>query len=110
MDHKSLSIYKKFCDLDRDLTSTAFILLKEKVLLLDRLLRIIETHLSQLKAPMYFFFFQCKTVSFPYMYSKTNVSREYLSIIRTKIQFVDQVTRKTFPSSIKVPCKTDKFD
>ena len=30
MDHTSLSIYKKLCDLDRELKQTAFILLTQK--------------------------------------------------------------------------------
>ena len=29
---------------------------------------------------------------------------------QNRLQFVDQVTRKTFPWSIKAPCVSDSFD
>ena len=35
VDHTSLSIYKRLCDLDRDLKQTAYILLTQKISLVE---------------------------------------------------------------------------
>ena len=53
---------------------------------------------------------QCKLVS-SLLYVLENQCFERIPIYyQNKLQFVDQVTRATFPLSIKAPCKSENFD
>ena len=110
MDHTSYKIYKKICDLDRDLKNTAFILLTQKFPLGSYVItgqrHTFATHKSQNVISL----FQFKVVS-SLLYVLEDQSSECISIYhQNKLQFVDQVARKTFPWSIKAPCKSEKFD
>ena len=54
--------------------------------------------------------FQCKVVSSP-LYVLESLCFERIPIYyQNKLQFVDQVTRKIFPCSFKMPCKSKNFD
>ena len=54
--------------------------------------------------------FQCKTVSSPLCVLKDQCFERIPIYYQNKVQFVDQVSRKTFPRSIEAPCKSDNFD
>ena len=110
MDHTSLSIYKKLCDLDRNLKQTAFIFLTQKFLLVRYVITGQRHTFATLKSSNVFPLFQCKVVSSP-LYVLENQCFERIPIYyQNKLQFVDQFTRKTFSCSIKAPCKSDKLD
>ena len=100
MDQTSLNIYKKLCDLDRDLKQTAFILLTQKFPLFGYIITAQRHTFATLKSQIVISLFQCKVVSSP-LYVLENQCFERIPIYyQNKLQFVDQVTRKTFPWSI----------
>ena len=110
MDHTTLSIYKKLCDLDRDLKQTAFFLLTQKFPLVEYVITGQRHTFATLKISNVISLFQCKVVPSP-LYVIENQCFERIPIYyQNKLQFVDQVTRKTFSWSVKEPCKSDKFD
>ena len=110
IDQTSLNIYKKLCDLDRDLKQTAFILIKQKFPLVDYFFTGQRHTFATLKSQNVISLFQCKVVSSP-LYVLENQCFERIPIYyQNKLQFVDQVTRKTFPWSTKAPCKSKNFD
>ena len=110
MDHNSWSIYKKLCDLDRDLRQIAFILLTQKFPLVGYIITGQQHTSATLKSSNVFSLFQCRVVSSP-LYVLENQSFERVPIFKQdKLQFIDQVTRKAFPCSIKATCKSNNFD
>ena len=109
-DHTSLSIYKKLCDLDRDLKQTAFILLTQKFPLVGYVIAGQRQTFATFKIQNGISLFHCKVVSSP-LYVLENQCFELIPIYyQNELQFVDQVNRKTFPWSIKTPCKSDNFE
>ena len=109
-DQTGLNIYKKVCDLDRDLKQTAFILLTQKFPLVGYVITGHRHTCTTIKSQNVISLFQCKIVSSP-LYVLENQSFERISIYyQNTLQFVDQVTRKTFPWSIKASYKSEKFD
>ena len=65
---------------------------------------------ATLKTSVVITLFQCNVVSSP-LYVLENQCFEQIPIFyQKKLQIVDQVTLKTFPWSIKAPCKLDNFD
>ena len=101
MDHTSLSVYKKLCDLDRDLKQTAYILLTQKFPLVGYVILGQRNTFATLKSSNVISLFQCEVVSST-LYVLENQCFERIPIYyQSKLQFVDQVTRKTFPWSIK---------
>ena len=110
VDQTSLNIYKKLCDLYRDLKQTAFILLKQKFLLVVYIITGQRHTFATLKIQNVISLFQCIFVLSP-LYVLENQCFERIPIYyQNKLQFVDQVTRKTFPWSIKAPCKSKNFN
>ena len=110
MDHTILSIYKKLYDLDRDLKQTAFILLTQKFPLVGYFITGQRHTFATIKSSNVNSLFQCKVVSSP-LYVLENRCLERIPIFyQNKLKFVDQVTRKTFPWSIKSTCKANNFD
>ena len=110
MDQTSLNIYKKLCDLDRDLKQTAFILLTKKFPLVGYIITGQRHTFATLKSQNVISLFQCKVVSSP-LYVLENQCFEGIPIYyQNKLQFIDEVTRKTFLWSIKAPCKSENFD
>ena len=110
MDHTSLSIYKKLCDLDRDLKQTTFILLTQKFPFIGYVITGQRNTFATLKGSNVISLFQCKVVS-SHLYVLENQCFERIPIYyQNKLQFVDQVTRKIFPWSITSPYKSDNFD
>ena len=65
MDHTSHSIYKKLCDLDRDLKQTAFILLTQKFPIVGYIITRQRHTLTTLKRSNVISLFQCEVVSSP---------------------------------------------
>ena len=110
MDQTSLNIYKKLCDLDRDLKQTAFILLTQKFPLVGYVITGQRHTFATLKSQNVISLYQCKTVQSPLYVLKDQCFERIPIFYQNKVQFVDQVTRKTFPWSIKAPCKSDNFD
>ena len=102
MDQTNLNIYKKkLCDLDRDLKRTAFILLTQKFPLVGYIITGQRNTFATLKSQKVISLFQCKVVSSP-LYVLENQCFERIPIYyQHKLQFVDQVTRKTFPGLLK---------
>ena len=110
MYQTSLNIYEKLCDLDRDLKQTAFILLTQKFPLVGYIITGQRHTFATLKSQNVISLYQCKVVSSP-LYVLENQCFEPIPIYyQIKLQFVDQITRKTFPWSIKAPCKSENFD
>ena len=110
MDHTSLNIYKKLTDLDRDLKQTAFILLTQKFPLVGYVITGQRHTFATLKSQSVISLFQCKIVSSPLYVLKDQCFQRIPIHYQNKLQFVDRVTRKTFPWSIIAPCKPDNFD
>ena len=54
--------------------------------------------------------FQCKVVSLPLYVLENQCFERNPIYYQHKLQFVDQVTRTTFPWSIKAPCISKNFD
>ena len=97
MDHTRLNIYKKLCDLDRDLKQTAFILFTQKFPLVGYVITSHRHTFATLKSQNVVSLFQCKVVSSP-LYVLVNQCFERIPIYyQNKVQFVDQVTRKNLP-------------
>ena len=110
IDHTSLSIYKKLCDVDHDLKQTSFILLTQKIPLIGYVITGQQHTFATLKNSNVISLFQYKVVSSP-LYVLGNHCFEQIPIIKQiKLQFVVPLTRKTFPWSTKAPWKSDKFD
>ena len=110
MDHTSLSIYKKLCNLDRDLKQAAIILLTQKFPLVGYFIKGQRHTFSTLKSSNVISLLQCKVVSSP-LHVLENQCLESIPIYyQNKLQFADQVTRKTFHWSIKAPCKSENLD
>ena len=65
MDHTSLSIYKKLCDLDRDFKQTAFMLLTQKFFLVCYVITGQRQTFATLKNQNVISLFECKVVSSP---------------------------------------------
>ena len=65
LDRTSLKIYKKLCDLDRDLKQTAFILLTQKIPLVGYVITGLRHTFATLKSQNEISLFQCKVVSSP---------------------------------------------
>ena len=63
MDQTGLNIYKKLCDLDRDLKQTAFILLTQKFPLVGYIITGQRHTVATLKSQNVISLFQCKVVS-----------------------------------------------
>ena len=100
MDHTSLSIYKKFGDLDRNLKKTAFFL-TQRLPLVGYVITGQRHTFATLKNSNVILLFQCKVVS-SFLYVLENQCYERLHIFSlNKLQFVDQVTRETFPGLLK---------
>ena len=100
-----LKYLQKLCDLDHDLKQTAFILLTQKFPLVGYIITGQRHTFATLKSQDVISLYQCKVVSSP-LYVLENQCFERIPIYyQNKQQFADQVTRKTFPWSIKAPCK-----
>ena len=110
MDQTSLNIYKKLCDLDRDLKQTAFILLTQKIPLVGYVITGQRNTFATLKSQNVISLCQCKTVSLALYVLKDQCFERIPIYYQNKVQFVDQVTHKTFHCSIKAPCKSDNLD
>ena len=110
MDHASLSNYKNFCDLDRDLKQTAFILLTGKFPLVGYVITGQRHTFATLKSSNVISLFQCKVVSSPLYALKKQCFERILIYYQNKLQFVDLVARKTFPWSTNEPCISDNCD
>ena len=110
----SLNIYKKLCDLDRDLKQIAFKLLNTKItpsrLYYYRTYKPEINTIATLKSQNVISLYQCKTVQSPLYVLKDQCFERIPTYYQNKVQFVDQVTRKKFPCSIKPPWKSDNFD
>ena len=65
MDHKNLNIYKKLCDLYRDLKQSAFILLTQKFPLVGYIITGQRHTFATLKIQNVISLFQCKVVFTP---------------------------------------------
>ena len=65
MDHTNLSIYKKLCDLDRDLKQTAFVLLTQKFPFVGYVITGQRQTFATLKSQNVISLFQCKVFSSP---------------------------------------------
>ena len=110
MDQTSLNFDKKLCDLDRDLKQTAFILLTKKIHLFGYVIKGQRHTFATLKSQNVISLFKCKVVSLP-LYILENQCFERIPIYyQNKLQFVDQISRKTFPWSIKAPSEFENFD
>ena len=89
---------------------TAFILLTQKFPLVGYIITGQGHTFATLKNQKVISLFQSKVVSSP-LYVFQNQRFDRIPIYyQNKLQFVDQVTRKTFPWSIKAPCKSGNFD
>ena len=109
MHHTSLSIYKRLCDLDRDLKQTVFILLTLKFPLVGYGNTVKRHTFATIRNSNKISLFQCNVVSSP-LYVLQNQCYESIPIFcQNKLQFLELVTRKIFSWSIKAPCKSDKF-
>ena len=110
MVQTSSNIYKKLCDLDRDLKQTAFILLTRKIPLVGYITPGQRHTFATLKSQNVISLFQCKVISTT-LYVLENLCFERIPInYQNKLQFVDQFNQKTFPWSLKAPCKSENFD
>ena len=110
MDQTSLNIYRKLCDLDRELKQTAFFLMTLKFPLVGYIITGQRNTFATLKCQNVISLFQCKVVSSP-LYVLENQCFERIPIYyQNKLQFVDEVIRKIFPWSIKAPCISKNFD
>ena len=88
---------------------TAFILLTQKFPLVGYITEQRQTF-ATLKSQNIISLFQCKVVSSP-LYVLENQCLIRISIYyQHKLQFVGQVTRKTFPWSFKAPCKSKNVE
>ena len=102
MDQTSLNIYKKLRDLDPDLKQTAFILFTQKFPLVGTFATIKSQNVISL--------FQCNVVSSPLYVLENQCIQRVPIYYQNKLQFVDKVTRNTFPLSIRAPCKPENFN
>ena len=82
MDHTILSIYKKLCDLDRDLKQPAFYLTNTKISQVGYIIKGQRTTSATLKNSNVLSLFQSKTVSSPKYVLKTSASKEFQYSIR----------------------------
>ena len=110
MDRTSVNIYKKICDLDRDLKQTAIILLTQNFPLVGYVITGQRHTFATLKSQYVISLFQCKVVSSPFYVLENQCFKRIPIYYQNKLQFVDQVTRKTFTWSNKAPCKSKNFD
>ena len=110
MDYTSLSIYKKFCVLDRDLKQTVFIFLSQKFFLVGYIIAGQRHTFATLKNSNVSSLFQWKVASSPLYVLEIQCFERIPIFYQNKLQFVGQVTPKTFPWSIKVSCISDNFD
>ena len=110
MDQPSVNNYTKLCDLDRDLKQTAFILFTQKFPLVCNFITGQRHTIATLKKQKVISLFQCKVVASRLYLLKNQCFERFPIYNRNKLQFVDQVTGKTFPWSIKAPCKSNNFD
>ena len=107
-DHTILSIYKKLCNLDRDLNQTAFILLlTPRFPLVGYLIKGQRNTFATLESSNVIF--NCKTVSSPLYVLRTNTSNAYPSTIKI-ISKCRSSNMQNFFWSIKAPCKADSCD
>ena len=89
---------------------TAFIFLTQKFPLVGYIITGQRHIFATLKSQNSISLYQYKVVSSP-LYVLENKCFERIPIYyQNKLQFVDQVTRKTFPWSIKAQCKSENFD
>ena len=101
MDQTSLNIYKKLCDLDRDSKQTNFNLLTERFPLVGYVITGQRHKFATHKSQNVISLFQGKIVSSS-LYVLENQCFERIAIYyQNKLQFVEQVTRKTFPGLLK---------
>ena len=110
MDQTSLKTDKKLFDLDRNLKQTALILLTQKFSLVGNVITGQRHIFDTLRSQNVISHFQCKVVSSPLYVWENQYFERIPFYYQSKLQFVDQVTRKTFPWSIKAPCKSENFD
>ena len=108
MDHtKNL---QKLCDLDRDLIQITFILLTQKFPVVGYVITGERHTFATLKNQKIISLFQCEVVSSPLYVLENQCFERIPTYYQNKLQFVDQVNRKTFPWSIKATCKSNNFD
>ena len=89
---------------------TAFILLTQKFPLVGYIITGQRHTFATLKIQNVTSLFQCNVVSSPFYVLENQYFERIPIYYQNKLQFVDQVTRKTFPWSIKAPCKSENFD
>ena len=97
MDHMSPFTYTKSCDLDRDLKQTAFILLTQKFPLVGYVITGQRHSFATLKSSNFISLLECKVVSSPLYVLESQCFERITLYYQNKLQFVDQVTLKTFP-------------
>ena len=96
--------------LDRDHKQTAFIHLTQTFPLVGHVITGQRNTFATLESSNIISIFQSKVVSSP-LYVLENQRFERIPIFyQNKLQFIDQVTRKTFPCSIKASFKSNNFD
>ena len=110
MDHTCLNFYQKLCNLDRDWKQTTFILITQKFPSVGYIITGKRHTFATLKRQNVISLLQCKIVSSPLYVLENQCFERILIYYQNKLQFLDLVTRKTFPWSIKAPCKTENFD
>ena len=106
----SLSIHKKLCDLGRDLKQTAFVLLNQKFSLVDYVITGQRNTFATRKNSKIISLFHCRVVSSLLCVLENQCFQRIPIFQPNKLQFVNQVTRKTFSWSIKAPYKPDNLD
>ena len=89
MDQTSSNIYKKLCDLDRDLKQTAFILLTQKFPLVGYIITGQRYTFATLKSQNVISLYQCKTVQSPLYVLKDQNFERIPIYYQSKVQFVD---------------------
>ena len=109
MDHTSLSIYKKRCDLDHDLKQTVFIVLTQKLPFKGYVIMGKQNTFAIPKSSNVISLFQNNFVSSP-RHVLENQYFERIHIFYQKKLQLDQVTRNAFPRSVKAPFKSDNID
>ena len=110
IDHASLNIYKKLCDLDSDLKQIAFILLTQKFPLVGYIITGQRNTFATLKRQNLISLFQVKVISSTLYVIETQCFERIPIYYHNKTQFVNQVTWKTFLWSIKASCNPKNFD
>ena len=110
MEYTSLSIHKKLFDLDRDLEQTAFIFLTQKFPIVGYVITGQRHTFATLKSSNVISLFPCKVVPSLLDVLENQCFERIPIFYKNQQQFVDQVTRKTFPWSFKAPCKSDIFE